>query len=102
MWVRLYTRRVVAPFLELLSRSHGWNRIYLIAPWISEITEPGLPSLRQIAKRLRDEDATAYVVTRPPREDDDWHEAALATLEASRRANIVLVPELHTKLYCAS
>jgi hypothetical protein len=102
VWVRLHTRRVIAPFLELLALSHGWSKIFLITPWISEITEPGLPTLRQLAKRLRDESATAYVVTRPPRDGDDWHESALATLERSRRANIVLVPELHTKLYCAS
>jgi hypothetical protein len=99
-WVQLLTRRVISHFLDVLARTHGWNRVYLVAPWISEITAPGVPSLAQVAKRLRDEHATAYVVTRPPVEE--WHERALQILESSRRANIVLVPDLHTKLYCAS
>jgi hypothetical protein len=99
-WVQLFTRRVIAQFLRVLARSHGLTRIFLITPWISELTEPGVPSLRQLAKRLRDEQATAYVVTRPP--IDEWHESAIQTLEESRRANIVLLPNLHTKLYCAS
>jgi hypothetical protein len=99
-WAQIVTRRVIAHFLGVLGRSHGWNKVYLVSPWISEISHPGVPSLAQMAKRLRDEDATAYVITRPPIED--WHEKALRILENSRRANIVLVPDLHTKLYCAS
>jgi hypothetical protein len=99
-WAQLVTRRVVAHFLEILARTHGWNKVYLVTPWISEISRPGIPTLSQMAKRLRDENATAYVVTRPPVED--WHEHALQILEGSRRANIALVPQLHTKLYCAS
>jgi hypothetical protein len=99
-WVRLITRRVIAHFLGVLARTHGWNKVYLVTPWISEISQRGIPSLGQMAKRLRDENATVYVVTRPPIEA--WHENALCILEASQRANIVLVPDLHTKLYCAS
>jgi hypothetical protein len=99
-WVRLHTRRVLAPFLDVLARSHGWNRIFLISPWMSEISDPGLPTVAQIANRLKYDRATAYIVTRPPLES--WHEAVLETLEQTRRANIAIVPELHTKLYCAS
>jgi hypothetical protein len=99
-WVQLITRRVIAEFLGMLARARGWNKVYLITPWISEISHPGVPTLAQMAKRLRDENATLYVVTRPPIED--WHENALQIIESTQRANIVLVPELHTKLYCAS
>jgi hypothetical protein len=99
-WVQLLTRRVIAQFLHVLARAHGWGRVYLVTPWISEITDSGVPSLAQLAKRLQDEHATAYVVTRPPVEER--HEQALQILESSRRANIALVPNLHTKLYCAS
>jgi hypothetical protein len=99
-WAQLVTRRVVAHFLDILARARGWNKVYLVTPWISEISDPGTPTLLQMAKRLRDENATAYVVTRPPIED--WHERALQILESSMRANIALVPQLHTKLYCAS
>jgi hypothetical protein len=99
-WVRLLTRRVIVQFLETLARSQAWNKVYIITPWMSEISEPGVPSLAQVAKRLQDEQATAYVVTRPP--VDVWHENALRTFDESHRANVVLVPDLHTKLYCAS
>lgn len=98
-WALLVTRRVVAQFLDVLARTRGWNKVYIVSPWLSEVSEPGVPSLHQLAKRLQDERATAYVVTRPPLET--WHEQAIQTLEQSRRASIALVPELHSKLYCA-
>jgi hypothetical protein len=99
-WIHLVTRHVIGEFLGMLARARGWNKVYLIAPWISEISYPGVPTLAQMAKRIHDENATVYVVTRPP--IDDWHENALQIIESTRRANIALVPELHTKLYCAS
>jgi hypothetical protein len=98
-WARLLTRRVIGEFLNILARSRGWNKLYIVSPWLSEVSEPGVPSLLQVAKRLQDEKATAYIVTRPP--VDAWHEQAVEIFERSRQASIALVPELHSKLYCA-
>ena len=56
-------------------------------------------SFRQLLKRLKDDDATAYVVSRPP--VDLWHRSALEQIASTGKANVALVPSLHTKLYCA-
>lgn len=98
-WARLVTHHVISQFLRVLARSPGWSTVYLVSPWLSEVSDQGTPSLSQLARRLQTEDATAYVVTRPPIEP--WHEDAVSILEESGHANIALVPELHAKLYCA-
>lgn len=98
-WLRLTTRRVIAAFLDALARSHGWHRVFLISPWISHFGLAAGMTFPQLLKRLVDDNATAYVVTRPPVQT--WHESALQDLAATGRANIALLPSLHTKLYCA-
>lgn len=98
-WLRLSTRRVIACFMEALARSHGWHKVFVISPWISEFGDTAGLSFAQFLKRLKDDDATAYIVSRPPK--DDWHYAALNKLASSGKANIALVPTLHSKLYCA-
>jgi hypothetical protein len=97
--LRLATRRVISTFLDALARSHGWRKIFVISPWISEFGELGGMTFDQLLKRLRDDNATAYVVTRPPIEP--WHQAAVNRIAATGQANIATVPSLHTKLYCA-
>jgi phosphatidylserine/phosphatidylglycerophosphate/cardiolipin synthase-like enzyme len=98
-WLRLTTRRVVASFLNTLARSHKWQRVYLISPWISSFGEEGGMTFSQFLRRLKHDDATAYVVTRPP--EQEWHRSAVESIAQTGQANIVLVPSLHTKLYCA-
>lgn len=98
-WLRISTRRVVGSFLEALARSHGWQKIFLISPWISEFGDAGGMTFRQLLKRITDDDATVYVVSRPPMEQ--WHLEALGQLASTGKANVALVPWLHTKLYCA-
>src|SRR5437773_2533126 len=95
-WLRVATRRVVASFMEALARSHGWQRVFIVSPWISEFGDAGGMTFSQFLKRLTDDDATAYVVSRPPAET--WHAGALEQIAATGRANIALVPFLHTKL----
>jgi hypothetical protein len=98
-WVEIETRRVAARFVERLARSHKWGAIYLITPWISCFgIEMGM-TFGQFVKRLRDDDATLYLVTRTPTEP--WHWAAVKQLADSKQANIRLVDPLHTKLLCA-
>lgn len=99
LWLRVVTRRVIGAFLEPLARSHGWHRLFLVAPWISDFGPDAGMTFTQLLKRLVDDNGTAYVVTRPP--EDSWHDAALKGLAATGKANIALVPALHTKLYCA-
>jgi len=98
-WLHVATRRVVASFLDALARSHGWQRLFIVSPWISDFTAEGGIAFSQLLKRLSDDDATAYVVSRPPIEG--WHRSALDRIAATGKANIALVPSLHTKLYCA-
>jgi hypothetical protein len=98
-WLRLTTRRVVASFLSTLARSHKWQRIYLISPWISSFGDECGMTFPQFLKRLKDDNATAYVVTRPP--EQVWHRSAVECIAQTGQANVVLVPSLHTKLYCA-
>ena len=98
-WCRIATRRVVACFLEALARSHGWRKVFVISPWISEFGHAGGMTFSQLLKRLKEDDATAYVVSRPP--VDHWHQSALDQIAATGKANVALVPSLHTKLYCA-
>jgi hypothetical protein len=99
LWLRVITRRVIASFLETLARSHGWHRLFLVSPWISDFGLDAGMTFTQLLKRLVDDNGTAYVVTRPP--EEGWHDTALKGLAATGKANIALVPELHTKLYCA-
>jgi phosphatidylserine/phosphatidylglycerophosphate/cardiolipin synthase-like enzyme len=98
-WLRLTTRRVVASFLDTLARSHRWQRIYLISPWISSFGDECGMTFPQFLKRLKDDDATAYVVTRPP--EQAWHRSAVEDIALTGQANVALVPSLHTKLYYA-
>lgn len=71
----------------------------MISPWISEIEHTSSLTSEQIRRRLKDDDTTAYIVTRPPVED--WHHDAIQRLGKTGRANIVTVPGLHIKLYTA-
>jgi hypothetical protein len=100
IWLNLATRRVLDLFLSNLSRAHGWKRLNIVSPWIDEVRGP-LATLNfdQMLRRLHDDKATVYVVTRPPQED--WHRRAIERLADSGRANIALLPDLHVKLFTA-
>lgn len=89
---RLLSRRVIEAFLDQALVAHGWRRLYIVSPWISDFE-----CFEKLLRRLKEDKATAYVVTRPPQ--DDWHVEAIASLEDTGRANISLVPDLHMKLY---
>lgn len=100
IWMNVATHRVLDLFLSRLSQSHGWKRLYIVSPWISEVAGPSVTlNFDQILWRARDDNTTIYVVTRPPREQ--WHKLAVQRLADSGRANIALVSELHTKLFTA-
>lgn len=99
LWIRVGTRRVLDLFLQPLSRSTGWKRIFIISPWISDIAHSSSITSDQFLQRLQRDKTTAYIVTRPPQEE--WHERAILRLGESGRANIALVPDLHIKLYTA-
>ena len=98
-WLRVATRRVIDLFIAPLSGSTGWHRLYIVSPWISDISANASMTLDQIAKRLERDRATVYVVTRPP--EEAWHERAVDRLAATGRANVAFVPHLHTRLYAA-
>lgn len=98
-WLRVGTRRVLDLFLGPLARSHGWKRLYIVSPWISEIVANTSMTFDQILTRIVADGTTVYVVTRPP--EEDWHEDAIRLLGETTRANIALVPNLHAKLYTA-
>lgn len=100
IWLNLASRRVLDLFLTNLSRAHGWKRLNIISPWIDEVRGP-LATLNfdQMLRRLADDKATMYLVTRPPQED--WHRRAIQRLADSGRANIALLPDLHVKLFTA-
>lgn len=99
-WLKLSTRRVLDLFLSNLNRSPGWKRMQIVSPWISDINGPHASlTLDRILRRLREEDTTVYVVTRPP--EHEWHERAVQRLADTRRANIALLPDLHVKLFTA-
>jgi phosphatidylserine/phosphatidylglycerophosphate/cardiolipin synthase-like enzyme len=51
-------------------------------------------------KQVQDDRTTVYVVTRPPKSDSP-HEQAVRRWEESKRANVVFLKDLHTKLYIA-
>jgi hypothetical protein len=99
VWMRVASRRVINLFLRTLSGSHGWKRIFIVSPWISELSDPAVLSFDQVLARLTTDTTTAYIVTRPPTED--WHERALQRLGETGRANVALVPDLHVKLFTA-
>ncbi len=99
-WMNLSTRRVLDLFLSNLNRAHSWKRINIISPWISDIYGPNASiNLDQMLRRFRDDDATVYVVTRPP--EEKWHQEAIDRIAATQRANIALLPHLHVKLFTA-
>jgi hypothetical protein len=99
LWLTVHTRRVLSPFIGALARSHRWNILYIISPWISSFNSEAGVTFEQMLKRLSDDDATAYVVTRPPTEE--WHRTAVRQLAETNNASIKFVEALHTKLYCA-
>jgi hypothetical protein len=101
LWLTIHTRTALRAFIFTLARSHKWSTVYIISPWISTFDVEAGMSFDQMLKRMRDDDATAYVVTRPPRVEDKWHTAAIALLAESKQASVKLVDDLHTKLYCA-
>ncbi len=98
-WLSVHTRRVLQPFVRTLARAHRWSVLYIVSPWISRFDEEAGMSFEQMIKRLTDDNATAYIVTRRP--VDHWHEQAVDALAQSGQANIRFVEGLHTKLYCA-
>lgn len=98
-WLQVASRRVLSLFIEPLARSHGWKKLYLISPWISEFESHASITFLQMLKRIKDDGTTLYVVTRPP--EETWHSEALQRIADTGRANIVYLPHLHTKLYAA-
>ncbi|SRR6266542_4003115 len=98
-WVKLSTRRVIDLFLRTLARSRGWQRVHVISPWISTIDTIASMTSAQFLKRAVDDQATIYVVTRPP--TDGWHATAVEALGETGRANIAFVEDLHMKLFTA-
>ena len=99
LWMRVATRRVIDAFLKPLAGSRSWKRLYIISPWISRFDEQTSISFDQLVQRLIQDEATAYVVTRPP--EESWHAEAIESLGNSGRVNVALVPELHVKLFTA-
>jgi phosphatidylserine/phosphatidylglycerophosphate/cardiolipin synthase-like enzyme len=98
-WLDVRTRRVIYPFVATLARSHKWKTLYLISPWISSFDEDAGMTFPQLLKRLMDDDATAYVVTRTPTEL--WHWEAVARLAETGKASIKFMDALHTKIFGA-
>jgi hypothetical protein len=99
-WLRVYTRYVLNGFLRSLANAPEWKRIYIISPWLSRLDDSFALSSEALAKRFQEDNATVYLVTRPPVEE--WHETAIQVLAETQRVNIATVPDLHTKLYTAS
>ena len=98
-WLQLSYRKVISSFLAPLSRSHGWKCLHIVSPWISDFDEAAGMSFNQVLNRIVHDDTTVYLVTRPPTQE--WHEEAVEKMARTGKANIVLVEDLHTKLYCA-
>lgn len=100
IWLDVSTKKVLDLYLRNLSRAHSWRRLYIISPWISNFGESDISiSFDQLLHRLKHDNATAYVVTRPP--EDQSHKLAIESLAETGRASIALLPELHTKLFTA-
>jgi phosphatidylserine/phosphatidylglycerophosphate/cardiolipin synthase-like enzyme len=98
-WLSVHTRRVLGAFVGTLGNLPGWERIFVVSPWLSSFDKDCGMSFRQFVKRLRDERPAVYVVTRPPAEA--WHSEAVHALAATGSANIALLPNLHAKLFVA-
>jgi hypothetical protein len=100
IWLQMSTTKVLDLYLHTLSRAYGWKRLNIISPWISEFDDSlATMTFTQLLRRLTLDNATAYVVTRPPVED--WHHRAISMLAETGRANIAFVPQLHVKLFTA-
>jgi hypothetical protein len=98
-WIRVSTRRVIDGFLRRLAGATGWQKIYLISPWVSDFSSSVTLSFDRFLERVVEERATIYMVTRPP--EEDWHQTAIDRLAGTTRANIAFLPGLHAKLYSA-
>ncbi|NGX16024.1 RNA-binding domain-containing protein [Wenzhouxiangella sp. XN24] len=98
-WLKVATVRVIDTFLKQLADAVGWKRIFLVSPWISEVTSSRTLSFSALLQRINEDKATVYVVTRPP--NLDWHKRAVSMLADTGRANIVYVENMHAKLYTA-
>jgi hypothetical protein len=99
-WLTVRTRNVLDAYLYALERSPDWKRLHIISPWLSALDNSFSLTSEVLAARLKKYGTTVYVVTRPPTEA--WHKDAVNALAATGRANIAVVPDLHTKLYIAS
>jgi hypothetical protein len=98
-WLTVHTRKVLGAFVGTLGALPGWERLYVISPWLSTFGKDCGMSFEQFVKRVRDDRPNLYVVTRPP--EDGRHQEAVDALAATRSANIALLPNLHAKLFVA-
>lgn len=98
IWLKVGTIRVLDLFLHALARAQDWRQVFIISPWISTFDSPAMPT-STLLRKLAEDQATAYVVTRPPSED--WHKEAIEAFGESKRSNVALLPELHMKLFVA-
>ncbi len=99
-WLTVRTRNVLDSYLFALQRTSDWKRLNIISPWLSSLDESFSLTSTALAERMKKYGTTVYIVTRPPIEA--WHSDAVDAFAATGRANIALVPELHTKLFTAS
>jgi hypothetical protein len=98
-WLQVSTRRVIDLFLAPLARAPDWRRLYIVSPWISPFAVGATLSFDRFLERISEDHTTTYVVTRPP--EEEWHADAIERLGQTGRVNLVLVPQLHMKLYLA-
>jgi hypothetical protein len=99
-WLTVRTSNVLDAYLHALEMSTGWKRLNIISPWLSLLDASFSLTSDSLAKRLKKDGATLYLVTRPP--IDPWHKEAIDTFAATGRANIAVIPDLHAKLFTAS
>ena len=94
---KLFTKRVTEQFVSrLLVEVKPVSTLTLVSPWISDWDAP-TSSLTRLVEWIRARHVRTLVITRPPIEP--WHLEAANRLAKLPSATVMLLPDLHTKLF---
>jgi phosphatidylserine/phosphatidylglycerophosphate/cardiolipin synthase-like enzyme len=95
--IRLIENSIMAEFVDLLvANRQRVYRLWIVSPWLSVGNNPADP-FSVLAYTIHQHDFQATVITRPPREM--WHHKCVQLLQETRKARLMTIDSLHSKLY---
>lgn len=95
--IRLIERSILSEFMDLLlANRERIYRLWIVSPWLS-VGRGSADPLSVLAHTIQEQKFQATIITRPPRED--WHHKCVDLLHETRKARVLTIDSLHSKLY---